>query len=161
MSTPISPLIPTTLSVRTLQADTVKMKSAIMGSTVMNNGFVSTAGPASVIIDGDNQTYPVANVCAGMIVRTGTTGASNDILPSATAMAEELGLRPVEGISYIRTMAIYNDNNDVLVLSGTGWTMYGNTISSYFSNTMSYALSYTAEDGWEILFMMTGRIDLD
>jgi hypothetical protein len=160
MSTTISPLLPSTLNVKTLQADTVKAKTVMISGTVMTNGYMSVAGPASVIITGDDQTYPVANVCAGMIVRTGLTGTV-DILPSATAMAAELGLKPVEGVSYIRTLVIFVDDSSSVEISGTGWSISGSSISGYYSSIFSYALSYTAEDGWEILCIKTGEYNTD
>lgn len=162
--TPLPSLLPSTMNVKTIQADTVKMKTAMIGNTLMTNGYISTAGPESVVVTGQTQTYPVATVCAGMIVRTGTTvSTSADVLPTATAMATQLGLPSTEGISYIRTLSITNDTSYAISLTGTGWTIDNSSrnIGSYDSCTFSYALSYTTEDGWAILCYKTGVFNLD
>lgn len=161
---PIPSLLPSTMNVKTIQADTVKMKTAMIGNTLMKNGYISTAGPESVVVTGQTQTYPVATVCAGMIVRTGTTSSTSaDVLPSATAMATQLGLPSSEGISYIRTMTITNNAGYAIEITGTGWTIDNGSrnMGPYDSCTFSYVMSYTVEDGWEILCFKTGVYNLD
>ncbi len=166
MQTPVPPTIPSTAQFDSIQVDQlIKTNHEIVqGSQVVTGNF--TQGGILSTIDGQDQVYPASCITGGMLKRTGlTVSYSNDTLPSATDIADNLELPKAEGISFVRTFGLNNPTGYAINLSGTGWTFLTTTSNSSgiflgeHSYTVMYNITYTTEDGWTIICFITGVYD--
>lgn len=149
MNYPIPPTIPPSGQFSSLAVDQPLGK-------VVSNGYVTGKGSIETI-NGATVTYTPAQICNGLIVRT--NGNGTDTLPSASAIAEELGLPSAPG-SYIRYFSIYNNNGSNINLSGDGWSFTGlGTVYGYWVLTFAISIEYTSE--WNITALCIGNVNLD
>jgi hypothetical protein len=162
MSTPIPPTIPADGQFSAVQIDQYLKNDGSTTGNVVSNGYVTEKGSFTTIT-GQDQTYSASAIAGGIIIRTGTTVApSNDVLPTASNLASELGLPNVDGASYTRSFAIYNNNGYFITLSGTGWSFPGTAnINGYYSMTFYYNLTYSIVSGWSGVCLSSGLINLD
>jgi hypothetical protein len=161
MSVPLPPTIYADAQFNTMQAGFVKNDGSAVGNS-SSNGYVTEKGGLTSVT-GQNQTYPVAAVAKGIIIRSGlTVSTSVDTLPSATDLATELGLFQVDGASFIRSFVVYDATNYSLQMTGTGWTFPGtNYVGAYNATTFYYVISYTTLSGWAVSCLSSGVINLD
>jgi hypothetical protein len=162
MQTFVPPIIPPSVQFNTIQnTNTFKNKgsSIINGNNIVTGNF--TMGGILLDISGQSQTYSASSVAAGMLTRSGlTVSISNDVMPSASDLANALGLIAGSGNSYIRLLGIYNTTAYQIDLTGDGWTFVNsNSIRGQFGYTLMYNIYYS--DGeWLVSCMFTGQIDL-
>lgn len=121
------------------------------GNAAVANGYVTPRGTAN-ILNGNTVVYTAGMICDGVVIRTGLSGNAADTLPSATAIAAQLGLDATDGISYIRYLSMYNNNSSYTVTySGTGWTFYTSAVlTAQHANVYALQISYSANSGWAI-----------
>jgi hypothetical protein len=82
-------------------------------------------------------------------------------MPDPSDMALLLGLPSIDGASYVRYFAMYNNSNYAISLSGTGWNFPAtNIVLSFNAYTFVYTIVYTTETGWFINCLSSGKIDL-
>lgn len=98
-------------------------------------------GRSLVAVDGDNQTITVASIIAGIVNRTGTTGATADTLPTVDSLISALPeLTRGDSIAFQIRMANAHANT---VTVGTGMTAVG-TVNILASNIREYLLTLTS-----------------
>lgn len=98
-------------------------------------------GRALVAVDGDNQAITVAAIIAGIVNRTGTTGATADTLPTVDSLISAIpGLTRGDSFGFQIRMANAHANT---VTVGTGMTAVG-TVNILASNIREYLLTLTS-----------------
>lgn len=157
MNTPIPPVIPSSAIFNALQAN---QDLRTFGSSI-SNGY--SVGKGSIItLDGAYVTYTPAQICGGVIIRTGVMAQGpQDTLPSATSIAQELALPNEDGTSFIRYLSFYIPGNQPTTISGTGWVFPGtNYLRQEGATSFALCISYSIQSGWNINALSNGFIDL-
>ena len=90
-------------------------------STIKTLPNISTK---SATISGSNVTYNWGQLTSGLIVRTGLTSVSNDILPDASTISNYLA--SVSKGTNVRFTILNNSSYNIILNEGTGVTISGN-----------------------------------
>jgi hypothetical protein len=148
-----------------VQLDFLQVNGTITqgNGNVVTNGFVSEKG-AVTTIDGQMKLLSADAVCGGMIIRTGTTGPSTDVLCDAALMAAKLGL--TIGQSASRSFAIVNMSNNPVVLGGLGWTFLTTgfdptTVVNQYYSMMFFCVVDHFNGAWRVTCTKTGMVNND
>jgi hypothetical protein len=116
-----------------------RMMLSTLGTAIAAMGGVQTFSQEQrVAVDGDAQAWTVAAIVAGIVDRTGTTGASADTFPAATDLLAALA-NMSQGDSF-KFMARQNNAHAITLTAGTGIVTAG-TVNVAASNVRTYLLT--------------------
>ena len=108
----------------------------------MEPGYRTLDGRSVYAVDGDNQAIPLAALIAGIVNRTGTTGATGDSLPTVTSLLAAVpNLMRGDSLRFSIRMANAHANT---ITVGTGMTAVG-TVNVAASNIRDYLLTLTSD----------------
>lgn len=116
----------------------------VLGSSMpMQAGYRALSGLALLAVNGDAQAVTVASIIAGIVNRTGSTGATADTMPTVTSLLAALpDLSRGDSFNFFIRMP---DANAITLTAGTGMTAVG-TINVLASNIREYLLTLTSDN---------------